>query len=382
LSASTGSPSPLARRFDNSSSIAFAVGAVAIATVLLDVVVLPVLLRESATDWLAYDGAARALAAHLSPYAWATTPDVRGAGQFPYLYPPPLALIWSIGFTPASWAVVKVVVLAAAMALAVVRSVPVAPARRRGALTVLLALAVVALAFAQPPVIHDLLLGNVMLLYAAAITLLVAGVPGRWSAVPLGFVVAIAFKPAVAPILLWMLLRRPGQLVGFVAAAATTTAVGAVMVGPGVYLDYLSALSKLGTLAQPFSGNVGLSSVSTWLAVAAIPIALIWAAIAARRLEPDVGLAVAIGLSLLCQPVLGLNYGVVLIPVVLLLWRVDPLAGLVAGILAPPLTLVSPVIAGGVVALGATVLGARRLGVRTGDRLTAAAASTLAAMPR
>ncbi|HET7472428.1 MAG TPA: glycosyltransferase 87 family protein [Candidatus Limnocylindrales bacterium] len=380
MSAPTESSGLPVRRFDTLPSIAFAIGAVAIATLVLDAVVLPVLLRESATDWLAYDGAARALQQHISPYAWATTPDVRGAGQFPYLYPPPLALIWSIGFAPASWAVVKVVAVAAAVALSVARGLPEPRTSAGRAASIVVPLAVVVLALSQPPVIHDLLLGNVMLLYAAAIVLLVAGPPGRWSAAPLGFVVAIAFKPAIAPILLWMLLRRPGQLVGFAAAAGVTTAVAAALVGPGVYVDYLAALPRLGTLAQPFPGNVGLSSMSTWLALAAIPVALVWAAAAARRLEPDAGLGVAIALSLLCQPVLGLNYGVVLIPVVLLLWRIDPRAGLIAGILVPPLTLVSPVLAGILTAAGTTLLGMRRLDLRRHEAATPAV--PLAAAPR
>ena len=121
----------------------------------------------------------------------------------------------------------------------------------------------------------------------------------------------------------------------------------------------LVALPKLGGLAQPFNGNLGLSGVSPALAIAAIPIGLVWAGIAAWRLTPAAGLATAVGLTLIVQPTVGFNYASILIPAVILVWRLDRLAGLLAALAVGILSLVSPPGAGVIVALVATGIGLR-----------------------
>jgi hypothetical protein len=320
---------------------------------IIDVVAVPVILREQATDWRAYDQAAQALRAHEPLYRWTVAEDVRAVTDYPYLYPPPLAAIWGLGLSPALFAILKALSVGTMAAFAAR-----APAARW--MQIALGAALVALALATPAVIHDLVLGNVMTLYLSA-TALVVALPGRrWAAVPLGILVAIALKPAIAPVLLWLLVARRSQFVAALVAGLATTALFALLLGPGVYLDYLAALPKLGGLAQPFTGNLGLSSVSLVVALVAIPLALVWVVWAARALDPWASAAVAVALTLIAQPTLGLNYGVFLVPAVAAMWFVDRRACLVLAVVIPMIALLSPPLAGILVAATATLVGLRR----------------------
>jgi hypothetical protein len=342
---------PAGSRTTAGPNATFALLATALVLLIVDIVVVPVLLREQATDWRAYEGGARLLASGGSLYGWTIDPDVRAITDYPYLYPPPLAAIWGTGFTPELFAVLKIVAVFAVTAFAWTER-----PRAAGFAPVAAGLALVGLALASPPVIHDLLLGNVMTLYLGAAALAVA-LPGRWwAAIPIGIVVAIALKPAIAPFLLWMLFCRRSQFIAALAAGLATTGVFALILGPAIYLEYLAALPKLGGLAQAFSGNLGLSSISSWLAIAAIPFALVWVLWAARARSPFAAAVVAVGACLLAQPTLGLNYGALLIPGVVALWFVNRRAAFGAGIILPIVALLSPPVAGFALAAAASVV--------------------------
>lgn len=329
---------------------AFALFAALLVLAIVDVAVVPILLREQATDWRAYERGAQLLASGGSLYGWTVDPDVRAVTDYPYLYPPPLAAIWGVGFTPELFAALKVAGVFAMAALAWTRR----PRQARFAV-VGTGIALVGVALASPPVIHDLVLGNVMTLYLGAIALAVA-LPGRWwAAIPLGVVVAVALKPAVVPVLLWMLIRRRSQFLGALGAGLVTTAAFALILGPAVYVDYLASLPKLGGLAQPFSGNLGLSSIATWLAIAAIPLALIWVVWAARSRSPLAGAVVALGASVLVQPTLGMNYGALLVPAAVALWFVNRRAALGVALVLPIVGLLSPPLGGVLLAAVASV---------------------------
>jgi hypothetical protein len=327
--------------------------AIGIVLVAIDAALVPYILQEGATDWAAYDYASGLLHLHQNPYAWASAPDIRAVTNYPYLYPPPLAWLWGLGFNPQLWLAVKVASLAGLGAFAW-RYASTMPARLG------LAAVLVALALATPSVVHDLVLGNVMVLYLGAIAVVCAYPERRWAVVPLGILIAIAFKPLVATIVVWLLVRERARFLDLVAVAVGLTIVFAVVIGPSAYIDYLVALPKLGGLAQPFSGNLGLSGISQPLALAAIPLALAWAAVAAWRLVPEAGLAAAVALTLLVQPTLGFNYACLLIPALILLWRVERPAGLLIGLLVLIVSPVSPPLAGLIVAAAASVVGRRR----------------------
>jgi hypothetical protein len=311
---------------------------VAIVLVLIDWVAIPVLLQEGATDWRAYEGGAQALAAGTSPYAWTANEDIRALTAYPYIYPPPLAAIWGLGLTASLFLGVKVAATFAVGAFAV-------SASRIGAERLAAGAALVVLAVASPPVVHDLVLGNVMSLYLAAVALALALPRNRLAAVPLGILCAIALKPAVLPVLIWMVVRNRAQFFAAFIGGAVTTALFAVLLGPSVYIEYLRALPRLGGLAQPFSGNVGLSSISIGLALVAIPVALAACIWAARTLEFRTSAAFAVAMTQFVQPAIGLNYASLLIPGVILLWFVNRRAALAMGMSLPAVVLVSPPLA-------------------------------------
>jgi hypothetical protein len=339
---------------------ALAVLLVAIVIALIDWVAVPVLLQEGATDWRAYEGGAQALAAGTSPYAWTANDDIRALTAYPYIYPPPLAAIWGLGMTASLFLGLKIAATFAVGAFAV-------GASRIGAERLAVGAALVALALASPPVVHDLVLGNVMSLYLAAVALALALPRNRLAAVPLGILCAIALKPAVLPVLIWMLLRNRSQFFAAFIAGAATTVLFAVLLGLSLYVEYLRALPRLGGLAQPFSGNVGLSSISIGLALIAIPVALAACIWAARALEFRSGAVFAVAITQFVQPAIGLNYASLLIPGVILLWFVNRRAALVMGISLPAVVLVSPPLAGLLLGGAAVVTGWHRRAPRSQD---------------
>ena len=159
-------------------------------------------------------------------------------------------------------------------------------ARSLGA-PMLLAAGVALAAVTSSPAIHDLALGNVMLLFGAAVAIALAS-PGWLGSAVLGAICAIALKPAIGPFVLWLLVRRRSSFVKAFVAGLATTAVFAVVLGPGRYWEYLQALPKTAALAAPFTGNLGLAAISPIAAVAGIVLAYVWtiAAAAALRSRP------------------------------------------------------------------------------------------------
>jgi hypothetical protein len=345
---------------------AFVVVAAAIVLAAIDIVAVPILLREQATDWRAYDEAARALAAGDSAYRWIVSPDVRAITDYPYLYPPPLAALWGLGLTATVFAILKAVSVAAIGTLA------------RPALTglagwrfVAVGAALSGLALASPPALHDLILGNVMVLYLSAAVLVVAFPDRRAAAIPLGVLVAVALKPAIVPVLLCMLIRRRDQFIAAFASGLVTTLIFAAILGLEAYVDYLGALPRMGGLAQAFSGNLGLSAISLPLALVAIPIALGWTAWAALRRSDWTATAVALAMTQLVQPTLGLNYAALLIPAVIATWFIDRRLCAVLVVVVPFASIISPPLAGLIIAT-ATSLADRP------DRRGASSAPTVA----
>jgi MFS family permease len=330
----------------------------------------PTILREQTRDWIAYEQAADRLAAGEPLYVFElATPE----DEY-YLYPPPTAAIWSAVGSPEGLLVVKVLALVGVGALMVV----VAPgASRRNRWIAFAALAAAALIAA--PDLHDLVLGNVMALYVGAVAVSVAR-PGWLGSGFLGAVCAVALKPAIGPYLVWLAIRRPRDAVRTLAVGLAVSAVFAVLVGPGRYVEYLVALPRMSVLVGLPSGNVGLAAVSPALAIAGVVFAYVATVWAGLRLDLGRGAAVAVAACLLAQPSIGFNYAGLLIPAVVALWSADRAAGFVAILAAPIVAVVSPPAASVVV----IALAAARLGERLGldpDRAAAPAPAPAPAPP-
>jgi hypothetical protein len=321
---------------------------------ILAIGLLPTLLREQTRDWIAYDQAADRLASGEPLYVFdLPTPD----DEY-YLYPPPTAAIWGAIGSPEGLLALKIAGLIGVGGLVVVAA-PHATRRQRwlGAA----ALAVAALIAA--PNLHDLILGNVMVLFVAAVAVSLAR-PGWIGAAPLGIVCAVALKPVIGPYLLWLAIRRPADFLRTLAVGLAVSAVFAVVLGPGRYVEYLLALPQMTVLVGLPSGNVGLAATSPVLAVAGVILAYVVTAWAGARLDAGRGAAIAVAACLLAQPSIGFNYAGLLLPAVVALWSADRIAGFVAILGAPIVCIVSPPLASLlVIALAASRLG-QRLGVR------------------
>jgi hypothetical protein len=307
-----------------------------------------VIATEQGRDWVAYAEAAERLVSGGPLYSRSLGDPTLAS----YLYPPPLAALWAVGIGPAGLLIVK---LAALLGLAPLGALLAGPVDGRTRIAG--GFALVALGLAATPVVYDLVLGNVMTLYVGAIGLAVAR--RGWSgATLLGVVCAVALKPFVGPFLLWLLLRRRGDALRTVAVGLGVSALAAVVIGPGRYLEYVEALPRMLTIAHPFTGNVGLITSSPFAAATGLVIAYAAAIVAASpRLAEPAGAAIALGVTLAAQPTIGFNYSGVLLPAVAVLWLVDRRVAVVAGIVTPIVVLVSPVLAGALIAAVALAAG-------------------------
>jgi hypothetical protein len=340
---------------------------------ILAIGLLPTLLREQTRDWIAYEQAAERLAAGEPLYVFElATPD----DEY-YLYPPPTAAIWAAVGSPEALLGLKVLALVGVAALMAVVS-PGASSRSRW----LAAGALAAAALLAPPDLHDLILGNVMALYVGAVAISVAR-PGWLGSGVLGTLCAVALKPAIGPYLLWLAFRRPRDFVRTLGVGLAVSAVFAVVVGPGRYVEYLVALPRMSVLVGLPSGNVGLASVSPALGLVGVAfayLATIWAGV---KLDPGRGAALAISACLLAQPSIGFNYAGLLLPAVVVLWSADRAAGFIAILAAPLVAVVSPPAASVMVmALAALRLGERLGLVRPGSAAGATTAPATASPAR
>lgn len=116
----------------------------------------------------------------------------------------------------------------------------------------------VLLVLAFPPIVHDLMIGNVSIL-----TLLVLLAVARWQdtrgGVALGLLMVLMPKPHLIPVLAYLAIRRPRD---FAAAAATMVAgvaIGLVIFGPEPWMAFLGTLRE--PLERTFTANVGFSAL-------------------------------------------------------------------------------------------------------------------------
>jgi len=332
--------------------------------VALGAMAMPILLGEQTKDWTVYERAAARLAAGQPLYLF----QFSTAREAFYLYPPMGAALWSAAGSAAALLVLKVVALLGVGTLAWL-AVPRGAGRRD---LLLVAGALVVVAFIAPPDVHDLVLGNTMALYVGAIAISL-GRRGWLGSALLGLVLAAALKPFVATYLLWLLIRRPGDFVRVAVIAIGASLVTAIATGPGWYVEYLQALPGMGTMTGLTTGNVGLSAISTPAVFLGVGFAIVVTAVAARRLGSGRSAAIAIAAGLLAQPTIGFNYAGILIPAAVMLWTEDRPAGFLAFIAVPLAAIVSPLVAAPLLVVIA--------GSGLGDRVTRPPTSTVPAAP-
>ena len=156
-----------------------------------------------------------------------------------------------------------------------------------------------------PPVLHDLIIGNI-----STVTLFVLVALLRWpdarGGIVMGVVVALAPKPHLIPVLIWMAFRRPQAFAGAAASALATVAIGLVIFGVQPWLEFLGTLRE--PLDRGFTANIGFSAYLGPIGVAiGLAAAVVLAVLALRRSGSD-GLSLAILSGIVLGPYTFIHY--------------------------------------------------------------------------
>ena len=211
------------------------------------------------------------------------------------------------------------------------------------------------------PTLHDLMLANITVLLAGAVAL-IAWSPDRYrTGMPIGLALATAPKPALLPILVWMVIFRRKALVGAVGTAGVVTLVALAVIGTGPYLAWIDVLRTPLYLAGPQGGNLAIGGLLPQPVAIPLEILSIAAGLVALRRGETQGFVASIAIGLLVAPY-TLAYAATL-----LLLTVKPLAGvlprnvLILGALAAPILVVVflPALAGAILLIAVAVAPSR-----------------------
>jgi Glycosyltransferase family 87 len=216
---------------------------------------------------------------------------------------------------------------------------------------------VAAIGFA--PVVYELLLGQVTLLIAATLYPVVRTRDGWRSGLLFGIALAIAPKPMLGPILVWMVLWRRRALRGTLVTAAAVTLVGVLIAGPDQYVAWLRHLtgfadeSVAGTSAFSLHGNLSLWPLDPLRMTLAV---LVVAAAGWTMLRDQTrGFVAALLAGLLLAPYTGLYALSILLLAVTPALTFAPLAtGVLALIANPMLALLAAFVPWGIAGLAAS----------------------------
>jgi hypothetical protein len=188
------------------------------------------------------------------------------------------------------------------------------------------------------PVVYELLLGQVTLLIAATLYPVVRRPDGWRNGLLFGVALAIAPKPMLGLVLVWMLLWRRRALGGSLVAAGVVTLLGVVLAGPDQYRAWLDLLtgfadkSVAGTSAFSIHGNLSLWPLDPFRIVLGVLIgaAALWTMVR----EPTRGFVAALLAGLVLAPYTGLYaLSIVLLavaPAMAYAPRVTPILALIA----------------------------------------------------
>jgi len=107
-----------------------------------------------------------------------------------------------------------------------------------------------------PPIVHDLVIGNV-----STITLLVLLAVARWpdarGGVALGLLLALMPKPHLVPVLVYVAIRRPRAFAASVGTIGVCVLTGVALFGIEPWLQFVGTLRE--PLERTFTANIGFS---------------------------------------------------------------------------------------------------------------------------
>lgn len=92
------------------------------------------------------------------------------------------------------------------------------------------------------PILYDLELGNVTVLVLAAVVLVSWNRDQLITGIPLGLLLAMAPKPQLIPVLLWMVVANRKALAGTIITAGSVTLAGIAITGIPAYLTWVTTL--------------------------------------------------------------------------------------------------------------------------------------------
>lgn len=109
-----------------------------------------------------------------------------------------------------------------------------------------------------PPIVHDLVIGNV-----STITLLVLLALARWpdarGGVALGLLMALMPKPHLVPVLAYLAFRQPRAFVASVGTIGVSVLAGVALFGIEPWLQFAGSLRE--PLERTFTANIGFSGL-------------------------------------------------------------------------------------------------------------------------
>ena len=148
-----------------------------------------------------------------------------------------------------------------------------------------------------PPIWHDLALGNVSVFTVAVLAILLGrrnGIGG----VAFGLLLLLAPKPHLLPLAVWLAIRRPRDAVAALATAGIGVAVGILVFGPELWLEWLGTFRE--PLERTFTANIGFSGLlgPPGVIVGVAAAVIIVAAALVRRGDIGLGLSIVSGIVL------------------------------------------------------------------------------------
>jgi hypothetical protein len=170
------------------------------------------------------------------------------------------------------------------------------------------------------PTLYDLMLGNVTILLAAGVAVVAWSRDRASAGIVLGLLLATVPKPAVVPILVWMLIYRRRALLGTALTAVAASALTAAILGTGPYLAWFDILRRPEYLDSPQFGNLSLTALPTALAVV-IGVAALAGTLLALRMGEAPGFVAVLAAGLVLAPY-TMAYGPVMLLIAFrpLLW--------------------------------------------------------------
>ena len=114
------------------------------------------------------------------------------------------------------------------------------------------------LVLAFPPIVHDLVIGNV-----STITVLAFLALARWQdprgGVAIGLITVLMPKPHLVPVLAYLAVRRPRDFLASLATMGAGVLIGLAIFGVDPWIDFIGTLRE--PLERTFTANVGWSGL-------------------------------------------------------------------------------------------------------------------------